>query len=466
MNKLITISGSSGVGKSTLSHLFSLTLGQHNCLCVSGDDLHRWERSDEMWKIHTHLNPLSNDLQLGHNHINQLKRRQSIKRRRYNHDTGKFDEPVLIEPKPFIVFEGLHTMYLQEDRELADLKIFVDTDDSLKTEWKIRRDTKKRGYTRDQVMQTIMRRKIDEEKYILPQKEYADIVVSFARRRDGRVNLNYVCTTGRGKDIMAKVAEFYNSMVDFTELCKWLSLEPSLIQGKGGNVSCKTSDSMIVTSSGSKMSDVTFNHGYSVCKLQNIPSFTTEKEYTDSILASKIFGDGRPSMESGFHMKIKSRVVVHTHPIHLNSILCSKECDDILNIVFKDIAFYLIDYTTPGFELCNNITEYRNIVFLKNHGLIVGADSAEEAFEITERINNRCKRWIAVHVDSFTEDTEIYSDPPVFPDAAIFSEELSPINTYITRMIREVGLTPSPLTPDEVVKLKNMDAEKYRQSNS
>ena len=112
------------------------------------------------------------------------------------------------------------------------------------------------------------------------------------------------------------------------------------------------------------------------------------------------------------------------------------------------------------------INEYRNIVFLKNHGLIVGADSAEEAFEITERINNRCKRWIAVHVDSFTEDTEIYSDPPVFPDAAIFSEELSPINTYITRMIREVGLTPSPLTPDEVVKLKNMDAEKYRQSNS
>lgn len=462
---IIAISGSSGVGKTTLSHLFMVVLGNDRCLCISGDDLHRWERSDPMWEKYTHLDPLANDLELAHRHLLSLKSGCSITRRHYNHDTGKFDTGVFISPKPYIVVEGLHTMYSSEDRSLSDIKIFVDTDESLKTEWKIRRDTKRRGYTKDQVLKTMIRRKTDEAKHILPQRDHADIIVKFTKSRDSRVNLDYVCITDKGKELMQTVVDAYESMTDFTEVCKWLSLEPSLVQGKGGNVSCKTQDGIIITASGSKMGDITFNHGYSVCKKQIIKSFVNEQEYTSSIEASIILGECRPSMESGFHMKLKHRVVVHTHPIHLNTILCSKESEQIVSTLFRGTDFQFVKYTTPGFEVCNAVDESSSVVFLQNHGLIVGADTAEEAFETTERINNRCKRWIGIHVDSFTDENDCDVNDYVFPDAAVFPTQLSNVNRYITRMMGEVGLTPLPLSDQEVLKLNNMEAEKHRKKS-
>jgi len=43
-------------------------------------------------------------------------------------------------------------------------------------------------------------------------------------------------------------------------------------------------------------------------------------------------------------------------------------------------------------------------------------------------------------------------------------EENKPINDYILHIQKEVGLTPKYLTSDEVSKIRNMEAEKYRRS--
>jgi uridine kinase/ribulose-5-phosphate 4-epimerase/fuculose-1-phosphate aldolase len=466
MNYVISISGSSGVGKTTLAHLLAMALGDEDCLCISGDDLHKWERTDPMWMQYTHLNPDANDLEMGIDHIHKLKRGSSVSRKRYNHDTGKFDADVELQPKPYIVFEGLHTMYLKESREQSDINIFVDTDEELKVDWKVKRDTKKRGYTRDQVMETVLRRKSDEQKFILPQKNYADIIVKFAKSRDYKIRLDYVCMSEKGKELMDAVSCIYDSMKDFTDVCKWLSLEPSLVQDRGGNVSCKTGNSIIITASGSKMGEITFNHGYSVCRIPDVCDFESEQQYREHIRSTVVFGNHNPSMESGFHMKIPSRVVVHTHPLHLNCVLCSEQCADILQTLFSDIAFEFVEYTTPGFELCNRITGKCNVVFLQNHGLIVGAETADESYEITERINNRCKRWISNHVDSFVDDGISVDGGTLFPDAAVFPKECSAINSYILHMIREIGLTPVYLTQSEQTKLNSMDSEKHRKMMS
>ena len=52
----------------------------------------------------------------------------------------------------------------------------------------------------------------------------------------------------------------------------------------------------------------------------------------------------------------------------------------------------------------------------------------------------------------------------LFPDAVILTEENSSINDYMLHIQREVGLNPRYLNQDEVIKLRNMEEEKYRRS--
>ena len=47
--------------------------------------------------------------------------------------------------------------------KLSDISFYIDVEDSIKNEWKILRDSKKRGYTIDQIVKAIENRKIDEK---------------------------------------------------------------------------------------------------------------------------------------------------------------------------------------------------------------------------------------------------------------------------------------------------------------
>jgi len=217
MSKLICISGSSGVGKTTLAKLFKYVLGSSdNVIILSGDDHHKWERSDPVWNTMTHLNPEANNLNVGHSHISSLMQGESIQRRMYNHDTGKFDTAITVDPKQYIIYEGLHSMYRDDINMMADIRIFVDTNTDLKVDWKVARDIKKRGYTKEQVINTILLRKKDEDNYIAPQYHNADIVVKFDKNKNDSVSLEYTNITGRGEDIMLQVKHFYDSICEIT----------------------------------------------------------------------------------------------------------------------------------------------------------------------------------------------------------------------------------------------------------
>jgi uridine kinase/ribulose-5-phosphate 4-epimerase/fuculose-1-phosphate aldolase len=464
---LICISGSSGVGKTTITALIQTVLGSSKCVCLSGDDLHKWERTNPIWKIKTHLDPSQNDLEQGHQDIVALLAGNPIDRQHYNHDTGTWDSPVKVEPKEFLVYEGLHALYHAPTRDLAILTVFVDTDESLKTEWKIRRDIRRRGYTESQVLETIKRRKKDEDLFIAPQRQRADVVVKFTKNRDATISFEYVSVNGKGIDLMDKVKNFYDSVSEFMRLCKWLSLDPSLVQGAGGNVSVKSDNGLIVKSSGVKMGDVNLHHGFAVCHFDGgFPSFTEENEYTEFIKASSK-DNNRPSMETGFHAILPKRVVVHTHPIHLNSILCSKEARATIKTIFHDLTYEFVEYNRPGMNLANRIADNRSndILFLENHGLIVCSDSAQEAFETTERINNRCKRWLANHVESFVDiEEQVAANSPLFPDAAVFPDEMRSINNYILGLLTAACLTPNFLERSEIEGLNAMTSEKYRKA--
>lgn len=175
----IGISGDSGTGKSELLANLEDTLGKKKILHIEGDGDHRWERGSSDWEHFTHLDPKANYLYRQAEDISILRAGSKVCRVDYDHVTGKFTEKKIIRPKPFIILCGLHTLFLPKSRETLDLKIYMDTDENLRRFWKIKRDTSKRGYSIEKIVEQIEKRIPDAKKYIYPQKKYANFIISY-----------------------------------------------------------------------------------------------------------------------------------------------------------------------------------------------------------------------------------------------------------------------------------------------
>ncbi len=176
---LIGIGGDSGAGKSSFALTLERVFGKNNTVCVNGDDVHKWARGHENWKIFTHLNPKSNYLHTELTHAVALKNGKHIERVHYDHDTGQFTNPQKMESNKFVLFVGLHTYYIEQMRHILDVKIFLAPDESLRRHWKIVRDMKDRGYSKEKVLSQLDQRAADSEKYIQPQKDKAELIFSY-----------------------------------------------------------------------------------------------------------------------------------------------------------------------------------------------------------------------------------------------------------------------------------------------
>jgi phosphoribulokinase len=172
MNNVIAICGDSGSGKTTLAA--QLLSRINHSMVLECDRYHRWERSDYHWKYYTPLNPLANHLDLMVSDVEQLRNGKEIFQRDYDHTLGTFTETQAISPEKTIIVSGLHTLHIS-----ADVKIFIDTEKNLKYLWKLERDFKYRGYQIDDIMAKIKSREIEFQNYILPQKEVADIILTY-----------------------------------------------------------------------------------------------------------------------------------------------------------------------------------------------------------------------------------------------------------------------------------------------
>ena len=64
-------------------------------------------------------------------------------------------------------------------RDSYDVKAYLAPPESLRTAWKIKRDTRKRGYTDEQVLDQLRKREPDSDAFIRPQRQWADVIVSF-----------------------------------------------------------------------------------------------------------------------------------------------------------------------------------------------------------------------------------------------------------------------------------------------
>ncbi len=186
---IIGIGGDSGSGKTTLLNDINGILGD-NTVFLEGDCTHKWERGNSKWSQYTHLDPKANYLHEFVNNLITLKNFKPILYKEYNHDTGKFNAPVSVKPKSFIVLSGLHTFYLPKMRRVIDIKIFLAPEENLRKNWKIVRDVKGRGYDKATVLNSIAKRTNDALKYITPQKDFADLIINYFMLDEKSENCN------------------------------------------------------------------------------------------------------------------------------------------------------------------------------------------------------------------------------------------------------------------------------------
>lgn len=443
-NQLFCITGPSGVGKSTMAKLLSCILEYDTFVIISGDDAHKWTRESENWQNYTHLNPECNNLDKEYEQLHQIKNNIQIKRKLYDHSTGLFSDETFIDPKQFIIYEGLHGLYSDKLRELADLKIYVDTEEELKIAWKINRDMKKRGYSEEEVLKIIQRRLADESKYIHPQKKYADVIVKFSLEETG-IEFNYILNNKKYEELFEKIKVFYNLKKEFFHICKLLSANEDLVQNKGGNISFKFDNKILITSSGSEFGKISTFEGYCICEISKPENV--------------IFKYNKPSMELLAHCDL-GKSVVHTHPKYLLTLLCCKNSHDILSKIFNNYQFDFIKYTTPGYKLHKEIEHCKNdIIFCENHGLFVSKDNLHKAYEISNEINNIAKNYILKH-----NVCSLSTDQHLFPDSAVLPEANKEMNDFIYSHIISCNLSPKYLSKLDIDELLNMEEEKYRRS--
>lgn len=176
---ILGIVGDSAAGKTTLTKGIAQVLGIENVTTICTDDYHRFDRFQRKEMGISALHPDCNYLDIIEQHLSLLKAGQSILKPIYNHSTGTFDPPEYIKPSKYVIVEGLLGYSTRKMLASYDVKVYLAPPESLRASWKIKRDTRKRGYTEDQVLEQLKQREPDSEAFIRPQRKWADVIVSF-----------------------------------------------------------------------------------------------------------------------------------------------------------------------------------------------------------------------------------------------------------------------------------------------
>ncbi|AZO22719.1 MULTISPECIES: phosphoribulokinase [Mesorhizobium] len=201
---IITITGSSGAGTTSVKRIFELIFRRENieAAFIEGDAFHRYDRAAMKVEVakqekagnpnFTHFHAEANELGILEGVFEEYGRRGTGRTRTYVHDEdeeklygtppGNFTDWREFAPSDLLFYEGLHGCVVTDKIDLArhaDLKIGVVPVINLEWIQKIHRDRATRGYSTEAVMDVILRRMPDYVRYIVPQ--FSQTAINFQR---------------------------------------------------------------------------------------------------------------------------------------------------------------------------------------------------------------------------------------------------------------------------------------------
>ena len=185
MNKeditIIGIAGGTGSGKTTVVRKIVEALPPHYVTVVPLDSYYNENigMTDEERHAINFDHPDAFDWKLLVHHVNELRNGHAVEQPTYSYlICNRLPETIHVEPKPFIIIEGIMTLINKKLRDMMDLKIFVDCDSDERLIRNIQRDTIDRGRTVSMVVERYLKvLKPMHEQFIEPTKRYADLII-------------------------------------------------------------------------------------------------------------------------------------------------------------------------------------------------------------------------------------------------------------------------------------------------
>lgn len=338
-----------------------------------------------------------------------------------------------------------------------------------------------------------------------------------------------------------------NTILDLINISSYAGARADYTQGGGGNTSVKNDKEglMLIKASGYKLKDITETTAFvavdknKIADYYNSVDLSVEKDYEkesaeiskNSVVALEGVQTLRPSVEVGFHAILK-KYVIHTHSVYANILTCSLEGEQVAEKIFngKDFGYIFLPYINPGFELTlamkkaieeyvNKSGKYPEVIFMKNHGLVVNSDDIDRVKTINETVNETIRNYFGLSdnfravnlektVNGFVSATRIVCDfvkangltkdfldeYPLYPDQLVYLNNIlqfSPdklkvengkvyYNTdekqattldetlaaylFVITSVKNAGLTISKMNEKEVYFINHWEAEKYRRS--
>lgn len=188
-----------------------------------------------------------------------------------------------------------------------------------------------------------------------------------------------------------------------SQLCADLGKDPLLVQGAGGNVSWKENDVLWVKGSGTWLANADKEDIFVPVDLNHLQSALHEADFnaTPKVVTKGTEQKLRSSIETVLHALMPQKIVVHLHAITSLSHLVTLACKENIDALFQhasssSIQYAFVDYHKPGPELAQAIQEslkYKpnaNVVLLKNHGIVLGAESVEDIYQLLQELNTIC----------------------------------------------------------------------------
>ena len=177
---MVAIAGDSAAGKTTITSGLVRALGTERCTAVCVDDYHRYDRQERKGLPITPLHPDCNYVDIMEQHLQLLATGKPVLKPLYDHHTGTLTRPEYVEPREFVIVEGLLPLHTKLAAACFDVTVYLNPPEEIRREWKIKRDTTQRGYSGEQVLAELGRREAESEAYIGPQRRRADMVVRFS----------------------------------------------------------------------------------------------------------------------------------------------------------------------------------------------------------------------------------------------------------------------------------------------
>lgn len=184
MNKkpyLVGISGGSGSGKTLFLKSFIKHFSSDDVSMISLDDyyLPPGNLTHEGYVRYNFDVPASFDEECFTEDTQKLLNGGSVHKKEYKFNNRDLPPEISeIHAAPIVIIEGLFIFHFQKVAELIDLKIFIDANEDVALQRRIKRDIKERNYTLDDVMYKWTNHVLPSyQTYLLPHKETADRVI-------------------------------------------------------------------------------------------------------------------------------------------------------------------------------------------------------------------------------------------------------------------------------------------------